>query len=391
MAAMFPEHDVELWDCIAEKMGWGTFAEKIDAFCPDWVVFLAASTTLTNDMRVRDHAHRVGAHPVVVSPHFAGGDKGAWNAVHVITYKEDPEYELRRIITGIKRDGEDSFSTLPPARQDLLPLHRYSLPFIGRDYTFVITSRGCPWKCIYCRQTVTWKSRVQSRSPESVVEEINRYGLKNIAFHSDTFTYDREWVIKLCSLMPKGVRWICNSRTNTVDPELLRVMKEAGCWMICYGCESGSDKVLEMNKKGASVDDTTKAVKWTKQAGIKVWGYFMLGMYGDDKRSMRDTIRLSKRLPFDIVNFAVAAPYLGTEWYDICMSNGWLTTTKPEDFDQNYSAIVNQPDCSTEDVLYYQKKAYKEWYGSWRGIKFLYNCKHPRHWKYLFNTIKAHM
>lgn len=168
-------------------------------------------------------------------------------------------------------------------------------------------------------------------------------------------------------------------------------MKEAGCWMIMYGIESGDDEVLKLNKKGATVAQAIQAVKWTKEAGIKVWGYFMLGLYGDTKESMEKTIKLSLSEQFDIVNFAISAPYPGTEWYELAVRNNWLTTEKWEDFDQNYKAIVEQPDCPTSLVRKMQRTAYKRWYLRLYGIRRFIEMFKLGDLIFWFKTIRNHM
>ena len=257
MAGMFPEHDVRIWDCIAEEWDYSDVMRKrhTEGWVPAWVVVESVSCTFESDMQAVRMFKAVGATVAVISPHsealHAETLKRYPEIDHLIDYEKartgdilEPESHLRSLITG--EPCTTPFEALPCARQDLLPRHRYQLPFIGSGYTFVITSRGCPWTCIYCRQGVTWKNRVRYRPVEKVIEEIERYGLTNVAFHADTFTVNRGWVLDLCAQMPKGVRWVCNSRVDTVDLELLKSMKAAGCWMICYGIESGNDRAARV-------------------------------------------------------------------------------------------------------------------------------------------------
>jgi radical SAM superfamily enzyme YgiQ (UPF0313 family) len=154
--------------------------------------------------------------------------------------------------------------------------------------------------------------------------------------------------------------------------------------MICYGIESGDDKVLAMNKKGATCEQAKKAVKWTKEAGIKVWGYFMLGLYGDTHESMCRTINFAISLGVDIANFAVSAPYPGTEWNSVAKGLG--NSLHDSTFDQNFSAVVSQPACPASLVRSMQKQAYLRWFISLRGLMmFLSN---PR---FFFHAILDHI
>ena len=391
---------VRIWDCIATRQSYQSLYHELQDWKPTHVLIESVSSTIPHDMVVAHYAKYLGAKTILISPHgeaLADETSTRFPAVDAIIHYEkfeEPEYAIRELITGTPRRSGEDFASLPMARQDLLPLSRYDLPLIGRAYTFVLTSRGCPWKCIYCRQTVTWKSRVRYRSAESIVEEIKTFHLTNIAFHADTATVNRQQMLAICEgikSLPWKVRWICNSRVDTVDLEMLQAMKAAGAWMICYGIESGDDRVLAMNKKEATVNDAKRAVHWAHQAGLRVWGYFMLGLYGDTVESMGSTLLLSQHLPLDIVNFAIAAPYPGTEWGQLAERNGWLTTSNWDAYDQNYSAIVDQPGCSHEDVLMMQRRAYREWYGSWRGVKFLMQAWRPRYARFFWNVMRAHL
>lgn len=401
---MFPEYDVRIYDCIAEKISYKQILEQLEEFKPDWVIVETVSSTLVHDLIVAHFAKSLGAKTVIISPHTEALKEETLKKFpsidHIVDYEKfqdaskpikEPESHLRELITGEVCNTQ--FEDMPIPRQDLLPISKYRLPFIGNGYTFIITSRGCPYRCSYCRQGVTWKNRVRYRPVDLVIEEIKRYSLKNIAFHADTATVNKGWIMEFCKKVPPGVRWVCNSRVDTVDPEMLKAMKSAGCWMICFGQESGNDEVLKMNEKGgnATVEQARKAFKWTKDAGIKIWFYAMLGLYGDTKKTMRQTIDLTKELSPDIVNFAVSAPYPGTRWHQIATEKGFLIDHKWSDYDQNYSAIVDQPDCSHQDVKAYQRKGYLEWYLSWRGLRFLLHGLRPQYGSYFWQTIRDHL
>lgn len=400
MAAVFPEDNCKIIDCIAEELTYKQLYDQMQEFKPDWVVFDPVSTTITHDMITAHYGKALGAKTVAVSPHTKALREESLERYRSLDYAVDytkggtePEYNLRELIKGTPKDGT-SFESLPPARQDLLPIKKYSLPFIGHGYTFVVTSRGCPWKCIYCRQTVMNESKVRYRPVETVIEEISRYKLHNIAFHADTATMNKRWIYDFCDQvekLPFKVRIVTNSRVDTVDLDMLKRMKKAGFWMVCYGVESGDDEVLKMNKKEATVAQARQAVKWTKQAGLRSWTYMMLGMYGDNSVTMNKTIDLACELDADICNFAISAPYPGTEWGDIAETNGWLMDTRWEAYDQNYSAQVDQPDCPISLVKKMQKKAYLKWYLSRRGLKFLANGFRPEYFSYFVNTIRDHL
>lgn len=399
-AGLYPNDDVKIIDCIAERMPYSKLFDEMKAFKPDWVIFNPVSCTITSDMYVAYLAKLLGAKTCAISPHLKALKEESFkrfqyldHVVDHVKFGPEAEYQLRELITG-SSSTDTSFENLPPARQDLLPIHKYSMPFIGNNYTAIITSRGCSFGCIYCRTTVATERKARFRNVESIIEELERYRLQNVIFHADTTTLNHKWLLSLCEKirkLPFRVRIVSNSRVDTINPEILAEMKSAGWWMIAYGCESGDNEVLKANKKEATVEQARQAVRWTKEAGIRVWGYFMLGMYKDTKESMDRTIQLSLEEPFDIVNFAVAAPYPGTEWGKIAGDNGWIVDDSWEAFDQNYSAQVSQPDCEPDLVRFYQKKAYMDWYLGRRGFKFAMSSFKPEYLTYFLKAGLSHL
>src|SRR3990167_6696692 len=399
-AGLYPSHEVRIIDCIAERMPYSKLWFEMKAFRPDWVVFNPVSCTITSDMALAYMTHQLGAKSVAISPHTKALEFESKQRFpyldYIISHQKtgaEAEYRLRELITGESTENT-SFESMLPARQDLLPIHRYTMPFIGKNYTAIIASRGCPFACIYCRTTVVTERKIRYRHVESVIKEIEKYRLTNFILHGDTMTLNRPWIMEFCNKLkqlPFKVRIVSNSRVDCVDLEMLKEMKSAGWWMVSFGIESGDNRVLSMNKKEATVEQARQAVRSAKKAGLRVWGYFMLGMYGDSRESMENTINLSLSEPFDIVNFSISAPYPGTEWGKISEDRGWLANNRWEAYDQNYSAQVNQPDCNLEMVRKSQRYAYSKWYLSWRGIKFLILGFRLEYIPYFIKTIWGHL
>src|SRR5262249_8436571 len=171
-----------------------------------------------------------------------------------------------------------SLDQLPIPRQHLLPLDKYNMPFLGNRYVWVLTNRGCPYSCTYCFEGVVWGKSVRYRSAESIYQELvylAEHDVRNVLFLADLFTYNRKGVLELCDLIiQRGlkVRWTCNSRVDTIDEEMMVKMKQAGCWLIAFGIESGSQKVLDNVKKEAKVEDAVRTINLCNKHGIKTWG-----------------------------------------------------------------------------------------------------------------------
>lgn len=395
---MRDKFDVEIMDCIAEEIYWddlgGDFEKRLEKIEPKYVLFNVISSTLTNDMRVGEVAKKNNAIAIAVGSHISALPEESLKNFQTVDFIiiGEAEETLKELVDtiegggdlstvkgiGWRRNGEivinekrpliENLDFLPIPLHELLPIDKYNLPFIGSHYTFVMSDRGCPYGCIFCRSPIAWNRKFRSRSAKSIIQELKRLeelNIRNFAFHSDVFTLNKERCIELCKTMigeKLNLRWICNSRADVVDEELLSWMKKAGCYMVAYGFESGSQKVLDLVHKGITVEQIKKSAFWTHRAGIKVWGYFIIGLPGETWQTVKETIALAKELPLTLANFAVAAPYPGTDFYNLVKEKGWLTSDNWEKYDQNYSAIVNYPTISNKEIEKAMKMAYKEWY-----------------------------
>jgi len=281
-----------------------------------------------------------------------------------------------------KKDGEiinlqpkkfiQNLDDLPIPAYDLIPFKKYSLYLQGQFQPAItmLTSRGCPFNCIYCSKPV-FGSFLRTRSPESILEEIfflkKSYNIKEIIFYDDTFTLNRQRIIDLCRLLIQEnlkINWKCETRVNLVDEELLKIMKKAGCYLISYGLESGNQRILDVLKKGINLKEIKKAVQLTHEVEIETLGYFMLGIPGETEKEIEQTIDLAKKLKLDYAQFSIATAYSGTELYEIARSKGKL----PKDFSAGFYALTKQKnivslcDINVEALKKYLKKAYYSFY-----------------------------
>lgn len=170
----------------------------------------------------------------------------------------------------------------------------------------VVSSRGCPFDCAFCSSKYFWKRVYRAREPEKVVEEIkylmDKFGTKGIHFREDNFTVSRERVLKFCKLIkPLNIVWVCESRVDSVDEEMLKEMKSSGCEGIWFGVESCSNKTLKLINKGATIEQAKRAIKLCKKLGIFVGGAFIVGFPHETKEDMLHTLKESKKLGLDVV------------------------------------------------------------------------------------------
>jgi radical SAM superfamily enzyme YgiQ (UPF0313 family) len=278
---------------------------------------------------------------------------------------------------------------LPIPKHEKLPLEKQIMPMIKGPFTFIVTSRGCPAGCKYCIKHVTYQNSVRLRSPERIVEELEylaSLGIHNIHMYADLFTVNREQVVSLCKLIIERdikIKWTCNSRVDYVDEEMLRLMGQAGCWFISWGIESASEQILKRVRKGYRKEQAFRALKWSHAAGIKNWGYFIIGLPGETEETIKETIAYAKELPLDIALFHIAAPYPGTPFFYEVVENNWFRPgTKWEEVDMDQSTVLDYGNLTAEQLEYWQKRATREWsmrpgpmltfakgLNSWEGFK----------------------
>ncbi|KAA3611772.1 MAG: radical SAM protein [Planctomycetota bacterium] len=182
-------------------------------------------------------------------------------------------------------------------------------------------SRGCPFLCRFC-DTSTFGATVRAFSPPRVFQWMKRlhqeYGIRHIQFVDDLFLASRRRATELCHLLVEAklpLTWSCAARVDTVHPDLLALMRKAGCWEISFGLESGSNALLQQMDKSARVERSEQAIRWTAQAGIRSKGLFMLGYPGETPETMEQTRQFVRRLPLSMMNLTKFTPYPGSPIY----------------------------------------------------------------------------
>ena len=291
----------------------------------------------------------------------------------------------------------EDLDTLPFPERRLMKLDAYTMPFfLHNPFVTLIPSRGCPFRCSFCRAGQVWGRNVRLRSVENVIKEIEQiirdYGITNLVFMTDSFTFSRDWVLQFCQSLqslPEPVQWICNSRVDAVDPEMLAAMKQSGCMMISYGIESPHPHILKNANKNIRVDDIIKAIKDTRKAGILSFGYYVLGLPGETEDTIRQTIRFAKKLRTDFVNFHIATPFPGTELYQYAREHSLLVTNDWDAFEEEGSAVISYPDLPADRLMYWQKKAMRAFYLRPEKIfREIFRLRSPAEFKVKFKAFK---
>jgi len=279
--------------------------------------------------------------------------------------------ENGEIIQNKHRDFIQNLDDLPFPAIDLAELDRY-VPSYGqvlRQPSFqVISSRGCMNDCLYCYRLMG-RNVLRMRSPGNVVDEIQYYvekfGARDIKFWDESFTYDRNRTIAICEELIKrriDVSWWISARADTVDDELLKIMKKAGCWCINFGVESGVQKNLDTLRKNLTIAQITKAVKAAHRAGIKTFTTYIFGIPGETFEDGLETIKLAKKLNSYITEFFPISPFPGTDLWDIaCNSAKFKSDVRKIGLLKE--EIAYAPDTMThEEVAELRRRAFREYY-----------------------------
>jgi len=210
--------------------------------------------------------------------------------------------------------------TIPFPDRNLVDVKSYKYLINERLATTLITSRGCPYGCAFCANNA-WGKTLRLRSPENVIEEIKflmrDYGYRAFMFFDDTMTVHRKRMEKLCDMLKKlNIIYRCFIRADTVDKDILTKMKESGCVEVGMGMESGSQRILNIVNKGQTASQNMKTVKWCKELGLRIKGFFVVGFPGENTESVRETIDFIEESNVDDLDVTVFTPYPGSKIYE---------------------------------------------------------------------------
>jgi radical SAM superfamily enzyme YgiQ (UPF0313 family) len=269
------------------------------------------------------------------------------------------------------RPLDTSLDELPfPDRALLGDTSRYAPPpamYRRAPVAIVLTSRGCNRRCIFCFQLdKERRSGVRYRSVDNVLEEVERclaQGFREIKFIDDTFAQDRQRALLFAREIKRrrlDFTWFASACVNQVDPELLQAFREAGCWAILFGVESGVAKNLATLRKGISLQQARNAVRWAKEAGLHVQTTFMFGIPGETYAEALRTIDFACELGADVASFHAIVPFPGTWLHDHV---GELGTVSSELQDFTYQGAAFVPHTMTrEQIRELRQRAYRRFY-----------------------------
>lgn len=397
-----PPTDLLYLAAIAEKCGleafvrdyslYGDFEEDLKNIKPDYLVANIATPTMDNDLQCFTEAKKIlpdiiniakGAVFLTYNSEIMLKNKAISYIISgeaEITLEEilKEETEPKNILGIWYRDGFvvkfsgvrpfiEKLDELPFPARHLIDNNIYRRPDNNKVQAIIKVSRGCPHHCFFCLATPTSGQKVRMRSPENIIAEIRecmtKYKINNFIFWSDIFNQDREWTMNLCQkIIKSGLKftWSANTRADTADYRMARLMYKAGCRLVSIGSESGSQFILDKIGKKITLNEIRDTVKAFKQAHIKIYNYFILGLPWEDEQTTAATIDFAIELDTDFVSFYTATPLPGTRYHN------FISKEMHEDIESYdkayYSPIVNTYSLSKERIMELHKIAVRKFY-----------------------------
>ena len=274
------------------------------------------------------------------------GELTMYEFVDSIAYGRDPAcvpgvmcIRSGQVVAGPRREMIKNLDDLPAPALDDLPMHRYRTSpdtRTGSQIGVILTSRGCPFNCIFCANKLLTEGTYRTHSIERICLEvedlISKFGVTQLFVQDDNFSANKKRAKEICREFirrkyAEKVSWWAEARVDCVDEELLLLMKEAGCRIISYGLESGNQRLLDLIDKNITLERVKKVVLMTQKAGIDIRASFILGLPTETRKESLQTIKFAKQLGISQVRFSLATPFPGTKLWDIAHEEGTLNLT----------------------------------------------------------------
>lgn len=395
-----PPTDLMYLASVAEKEGLvakicdysqgGDLVEDLKEFKPDYLVVNVATPTLEHDLDALKIAKDILPNVVTIAKGAIFLTKSEdilknHEALDIVIFGE-AEDTLKEILQGVEKplgiyyreDGQIKFSGVRPFIDNLdeipFPARHlvdntiYRRPDNNKVQAVVKVARGCPFHCFFCLATPVSGAKVRRRSVENIVEElkecVEKYNITNFVFWSDIFNLDKNWTMALCqAIIDSGLKitWSANTRADTADDEMAKMMYKSGCRLVSIGVESGSQYMLEKMGKKITLDDVRRTVKTFKDAKIRIYNYFVIGLPWESEETVEETIRFAIELDSDFISFYTATPLPGSRFYEYAKEHDLFD--KETSFENAYFyPAVNTHNLTRDRVFELHKSAIKRFY-----------------------------
>jgi radical SAM superfamily enzyme YgiQ (UPF0313 family) len=381
--------ETKLIDAVAEGIDEQRFIEEVLSYNPELIVIETSTPSFKNDLRIIHNIHRKlpNCQIALCGPHASVFPEQILREYNFVNYILIGEYEYILLdlanhlennlslesILGLVYRGRskirindpratiDNLDNLPWPERESLPIYKYNDGFcnLPQPNVQMWTSRGCPFQCIFCLwpQTMYREHKYRKRNPIDVVDEmewlINNFDFKAVYFDDDVFNIDRDHVLGICEEIKTRkikIPWAAMARADLMDEELLKSMSDAGLYAIKYGIESANQNILNFCKKNMDLDKVDSIIKFTKKIGIKVHFTFCLGLPGETKKTIQETVRFIQANQPDSLQFSFATPFPGTDYFKYMNDRNWLLSENWSDYDGNYKCIIKTQELSSKDL-----------------------------------------
>ncbi|MBU1289736.1 B12-binding domain-containing radical SAM protein [Patescibacteria group bacterium] len=393
------EHQVEILDCQVEELNYKQIEEKIKENAPDAIGLTTMTFTLIDVLNIVKIAKKINPEikTILGGPHVdiypeetinqPGVDylvlgegekplKGLLDNINSLNNLRQVKgvvfKDNNKIVNTGRAELNQDLDSLPfPARR-LTPYQKYSSVLSKvSPVTTMFTSRGCPYKCLFCDRPHLGKF-FRARSAKNVVdemEECQKMGIKEILIYDDTFTVKRQRVIDICLEIQKRnlkIDWDVRARVDTVDKELLEIMKDSGCQRIHYGVEAGTQKILNVLRKGITLEQVEKAFKLSRKIGLETLAYFMIGSPTETKEDILETIKFAKKINPDFTHITITTPFPATDLYRMGLEQKIWPNDHWQKFAERPRADFLPPvwekNLNKEELVSLNQKAYRAFY-----------------------------
>lgn len=388
-------HEVTCRDFVYDKSRRDDFERWLHDDTSDVYLMWTVNLSIDNDLEAIRLMleHRPNCHVVLMGPGPTHFGRRCLTDDRVIVVRGEPELTVRELvdtlhsggdwtaIQGIswRRDGQvthnpsrpliQDLDTLPlPARHHLEGRHYYNPKLKCEPYTTAVTSRNCPYHCIYCvpssltfareiehRRVHGCKPPVAMRSVESVdaeMRQLRQLGYRAVGFMDDNFIWTEQRTLALCEVMRRhGLQWGCQARVDAITPAIAQALGQSGCRYVDLGVESFDDDILAYIGKGITSQQIYRAIELLKQHHVPVKLNILIGCSPlETPQTVRHTLREAQRLDVDQVMFNIVSPFPGTEYYRLCRQNGWITTGDYVPTDVQRHSILDLPHLSARQM-----------------------------------------
>ena len=387
-------HRIKYLDCSAERYTVGETEKALAGYNENFdFIGLTASTPLVNNALAIAKAAKKkfpeakivlgGVHPSIMPDEvmkysfvdFVVIDEGEETMKELVNSHEPAKIsglcyrESGEIIKNPPRPLIKNLDEIPPPAYHLLPMKKY-YPAVGSysrlPVMILFATRGCPGRCTFCYRT--FRGVVRKRSARNIINEIKilqkDYGIKEVAFYDDTFTLFKEVIREFCDIIIReeiDITWSCFTRVDQINKELLGLMKRAGCHLILFGVESADEQILANINKRISLQQVVEVVKSARDIGIQTRASFMIGNQGETDETIKKTIDFAIKLDPDEVQFNIATPYPGTEFFCWAEERQYIKSYNWDDY--SYANIVLElPGLNREKLQYYYELAHRKFY-----------------------------